>query len=244
MAKRMRMQSARPWAKRQRLGQEPFDPERDLSPWDLCAEPLHLSELTSHKKPPAILICRVSTRKQKREGKLDHAISKALRDLAAAEFTVVRVVAGVESSHIDDDRPLLRKAFRLARKYDAVVVAPERDRLIRPRCYDGTIATEEPTDEEYRRLREMAGWVCYVTILDPAKRGRGSQTTRGMKATERKIGRPKGAVKKAPGYKKRFREERIDSVRKLRDDGRSFREIQKVTGVDKTTAGRWIREPR
>ena len=92
--------------------------------------------------------------------------------------------AGVESSRVEDDRPLLEQAIQKARIRGGIVVAVSRDRFIRHRHFDGRNKTEMPTIAEYRQLHRMAGGVPLATLCDPDQPARSDQIKRGQAGHE------------------------------------------------------------
>jgi DNA invertase Pin-like site-specific DNA recombinase len=169
-----------------------------------------------------VLLCRVSTDSQEREGNLRDLMWEAIRTLVEIGFRMGRdlfVFEGVESGQIQKDRPLLGQAIDEAQRKDAILVAPSRDRLIRSRSFDGSNETEAPTIAEYMQLQQMAGEVPLATLHDPDQPARSEQIKRGQAAKGNRGGRPRKRKWKAR------RLARIGLARKMREEGKSYRQI-------------------
>ncbi len=192
---------------------------------------------------PVTLFCRASSRRQESNGSLDDAIDDARRELRAMGVPANKIVLfeGVESSCIWDDRPILKDAIEHARRQRGVLVAPSRDRLLRHAEFDGTAASEMPTDAEYKELMRLADGVPLFTICHPDRESvRAGQTRRGLRsATARgvKLGRPSA---KRAGYKKERRHELTPKARRLRRRGWTCRAIAKELGVPLATVHTWL----
>ncbi len=183
--------------KRKRHTQQPHHPPGDASDY---LDQLH-DLLRRRPTSNLVLYCRVSTDKQEHGGNLDESIHESIRGLRALGCRLggrlIAVFDGVESSHIDADRPILDQALAYARTHNAILVAPSRDRLLRHHGYDGTNQTEPPTDGEYRKLMNKAGGVPVATLLPPNTAARSKQTERGIKDKHAKVGRkPKSEQRK------------------------------------------------
>lgn len=200
---------------------------------------------------PVDLYVRESSRKQRYRGNVAEAVADALRQLTARGITPLATFAGVESSHIQEDRPLLEAAIAHARAHGAVLVAPSRCRFIRAREYGpgATQRCEPPSVAEYRMLARMAAGVALATLLHPdAPTARPEQTARGIHA-KRLERQWQGTLewyeegRDQPGHKARWREVSQTKVRWLMFFGFSVRAIAKMTGVPRETILRWMQQP-
>ncbi len=207
----------------------------------------HLPDLLAEGRKPVVAYCRVSSEKQKAAGNLDDEVTDAIERLRAIGITrgqgLAAVVQGVESSRIQDDRPLLEKAIEEARIREGIVVATSRDRFIRSRGFDRRNKTEVPTIAEYLQLERMADDVALATLCHPDQPARSDQIKRGQAAKGNRGGRPKKRK-----WKQR-RLARIDLARKMREEGNSYQHIADLLNVrddgfcDQTamTVHNWLR---
>ncbi len=154
----------------------------------------YLPDLPEEGRKLVVLYCRVSSPEQERDGNLSDQEDEAIQQLRTMGIRrghgLVGVVSGVESSRIQDSRPLLERAIAEARKRGAILVTMHRDRLLRSRHFDGTNETEAPTIADYVQLRRMAGDVSLASIRDPDQPARSDQVKRGQQAKGNRGGRP------------------------------------------------------
>lgn len=150
----------------------------------------HLPDLLAMNLP-VFLYLRVSTPKQFNGRNIDDLREWSLRQLRRL---FIKWPGGIydcqESSHIQESRPILERIIADARDAGGIVVAPFRDRFIRHEFFDGTNSSDKPTDEEYRRLLEMADGVPLATIIHPDSPSRSIRTAQAMRARNANAGRP------------------------------------------------------
>lgn len=213
----------------------------------VCRAISHLSDL--RKAEPElriVLVPRVSTRWQKRDGHLEDDRRWCEEQLAGC--TILKVFEEVGSGKLGKHRTVLEEAIKYAKKHKAVLVASSRDRFIRGKDFDGTNQSDDPEEEEYQALTEMAGGVKLATILKPWKRGRSLQIKRGQRARGNKGGRPRKktsgegngkARKKKPGWRKRLTARKRPLVIASIKEGFSIRKTAAMHGVPESTARKW-----
>jgi hypothetical protein len=92
---------------------------------------------------------------------------RAVRKLTDRPLKAVISIPG-ERGKLSAPRPGLTDAARRAWKLNAILVAYELSRFLRPEAYDPrTNPHAEPTADEYRQLHEMTGGVVLATVLPP-----------------------------------------------------------------------------
>src|SRR5581483_4184580 len=161
------------------------------------------------------------------------------RVLKRFRIRVIAVFSEVESGwrFDSDDRERLEAAAAFALRHNAILVAESTSRFIRSRRYSKLNQHTTPTTLEYETLRELTLGVTLATIhhpdLPPAEE-RSMQTKRGKEAKGHPGGRPP-----QPGYKKRKRLRLQARVCELLAEGRSLGEIERTTGVPKSTIRDW-----
>jgi len=182
--------------------------------------------LAKHGQRPVVLLSRVSTESQRKDGNLDDATASALRELKAFGCTVLKTFPEVANGGIfDSDRIVLERAIEYARQRGAWLVVQSRDRFLRGRTFDGTSQSELPTVGEYMALRRMAGGVPLATILPPDDPGaRSSQIKRGQAAKGTHVGRPPKEMS-GRGVFKRRKAACSPEAQRLHAEGRSYRQI-------------------
>lgn len=182
---------------------------------------------------PIVLYVRATTRKMKREGRLDDQRRDALRRAKAWGATkqnklLLRVFMGVESGKPGACRPKLEAAAKYALDRSAVLVVIERSRILRPSNFNGRWEYESPTASDWEQLEDR--FPCQKASFEMpdlcALEARKFQISRGQK--QGKGGRPKGPPN--PLQRKASR---------LRRKGLSFAQIGAQLGISKTTAYRW-----
>lgn len=209
------------------LAKSPFRPGQASDYFAHLPEVLQVEPI-----PPVVLYCRTSSYEQKKKGNLNDQVREALEELRELGIEPVTVIAGVESSKIEEktkdgntvevDRQLLWEAVEAARECGGLVVATSRDRLLRSKYFDGRNSTEAPRNREYLFFLHSAGGVQFATLCRPDERARSRQVRRGQGSKGNRGGRP------AKRLWKNRRLSRIELARKLRADGLSFRQIAKA----------------
>jgi hypothetical protein len=178
----------------------------------------HASELKPGQK--AVLWCRVSGCEQNRQGNLDDneaKLTELSKDLRTEVVGVIRYVGS------GTDPICLVNAVDLAKKLGAVLLAESTDRFIRHPAYH---SKENPNAQAREPdLEELQYWTQGVelyTDLHPdasPQEVRSYQRKRGQKYKGNKGGRPR----KRKWKKRRFA--RYEVARKLREEGKSIRQI-------------------
>jgi hypothetical protein len=153
-----------------------------------------LTEIDGWQDRPIVLLDRVSTPAQRSNGNLDQAQAETTATLRALGYRgTIKRVKGVEGSRILDDRPRLLRAVELARERGGIVVAHFRDRLLRSKDFDGSLALETPTTAEFKNFKRQFK-ADFATLVDPdlpESEVRRMQTRRGHRSRDAKPGRPK-----------------------------------------------------
>jgi len=204
-----------------------------------------------HKKHPnmqALIYTRDSTGAQAYRRNLDTHKKVLRREHKKMKIPILGCYPEVSSGWIlNDDRWALVKAVKKARKYirkgkPVVIVTTSSDRFLRNEYFTTNGPDVLPTKAEFEKLKKLTRNVPLVTLLHPdmpPMEVRSWQTKWGQKTKGNKGGRPK--VNK-PGYKKKQRLEKLPRVLRLRKKGASWRDINALTGVAKTTATDWVRK--
>jgi hypothetical protein len=185
-----------------------------------------------------VLWLRVSTHPQNRTGNLEDQEANLRLRMVELNAVVMDVVKH-EGSGCELFR--LTKAAQIAAKYGAKLVAESTDRFIRhPGYHSKEYPDLQARDVDLKELPLWTDGVKLVTILDPEATPaevRSYQSKRGQKLKNNRGGRPR--VNK-PDYKKRRRFEKLSRVIRLWECGTSYRKIEELTGVPKSTAKDWI----
>ena len=148
---------------------------------------------------------------------------------------------------LNEDRKGLLQAVSKARAKikkgkHAVILAVSTDRVLRNEYFTTNYPDITPTEKEYEQLKKLTCNVPLATLLHPdmpPNKVRGKQTRWGQKVKKSKVGQPK---KPRPGYFKKRRFEKLSQVLDLRKRYFSYREIEKMTSIPKTTASDWIKK--
>ncbi|OQA91377.1 MAG: hypothetical protein BWY26_01007 [Elusimicrobia bacterium ADurb.Bin231] len=209
----------------------------------------HLGEY--HKQCPdivAILYCRVSTGAQKHKENL-YAQEWALRrKLKKLNIPIVSCYYEVSSGWVLDSKKrwAFKNAVALAKRYikngkTAVIVATSSDRFLRNREFNtNTNPDVLPIVAEFEEFGKLIQNMPCATLLHPdmpPNKVRGYQSKWGQRTKKNKGGRPR---KKMPGYKKKLRQEKLDTVIQLHNKGKTISVISFRTGVKPNTVKDWI----
>jgi len=200
----------------------------------------HLDELIKEQANlKVVLFIRVSTRGQSDKGNLKDQLASLRKILKKHGISIVGVIRDLGSGW-RNDKDGLQYACEKAIELGAVVLAESTDRLLRSVYYhsvDDPYA--KPSTEEYEDMLKVTNGATLVTVVHPdadLNETRSYHTKRGQQEKGRKGGRPKSKA----GYKKQERKEKLPKVLELREKGRSYREIEKRTGVKYSTAYTWV----
>lgn len=189
----------------------------------------------------AVLWCRVSERDQYRRGNATDQEANLRRELAALGVPVVDSYLDVGPGW-DTAAGKLQEAIASARRTGAVVVAETADRFLRSEDFHTKDNPDAlPTVAQFRKLAKLAAGVTLATVVDPVETPeevRSYQSKRGQSAKENRGGRPR---KRSPGYMFRRREDLLPLVLRLSAEGKSEREIERKTGVPRSTIQDWLR---
>jgi hypothetical protein len=152
------------------------------------------------------------------------------------------VVLGVVLEATRDQDPIrLSKAVTFAKRKGAKLLAESIDRLVRRSGYHSKTAPSlQARYTELNDLRRVARGVELMTFLDPeATPGelRRSQGRRGPRLKGQVGARPK---EQRAGYKKERRQKLLPYVLILRENGKTQRQITRVTGVAQSTVQEWL----
>jgi DNA invertase Pin-like site-specific DNA recombinase len=203
----------------------------------------HLEELIQREPKPVVLLCRVSSPEQVRNGNLGEAEADALHTLRQLGVEPVATFSSWETSSVFGDRLTLERAIIAARQHSAILVAPSRDRFLRSRLFGRgqPMKIEPPATVEYQELLRMAGGVPLATIEHPnSTAARSNQTRRGQRAKGNSGGRPR--KQKRGDYKPSHNEDRLNVSKTfwMRGCGLPIGQIAKNTGRSKSTIQSWI----
>jgi hypothetical protein len=161
-----------------------------------------------------VLVARVSTSEQQRNGNLDESMARLWDEAEQRGCVVIYEYAYVGSGKY----PALLPAVEAALADDAVLVFETVDRAIRPLNFHPIKNPNAPLlADDLQRLKKLTRGVPLFTIGEPdASPGenRGSQTTRGQRAKGNRGGRPRKAVTN-PGSRKAFRAKWLPLVLEL-----------------------------
>lgn len=211
----------------------------------------HLDEyLKQHPDIEALIYCRVSSGPQKYKCNLVTYEKVSLGELKKRGIPVVGCCYSEESSGwvLNDEREELINAIEEAKRLikkgrKIVIVTASTNRFLRNRDFRTTERPYSlPTEADFQQLNELACGVPLVTLLSPdmsEEEVRSYQTKWGQEAKGNKGGRPE---KKEPGYKKRRRIRKLDKVRQLHKQGTAVCDIERQTGIKRSTIIDWIAE--
>ena len=189
---------------------------------------------------PLFLLCRVSSDSQNANG--NNADQEAGLRTAAEKHGLI--VLGVEaySGRAADAEAWLYGVANKAARAGAALLAESTSRFTRPHRYHPKHRPHLVAGaNELRNLPWICGAVPLVTVLPPDaswKEERAYQSKRGQRQKNMKGGRP---AKHKPGYKKQRREQLLPQVRRLWEDGNSFRAIAQRCRTSDRNVRRWLR---
>lgn len=192
---------------------------------------------------PVVLYCRVSSLKQFDDGTLDDQKQSTKRILEADGAVILATFGSIETASYTDEnmRGRLAAAIAMAKKENAIVVVESTSRLIRSSEYDHRRNQKaQPTVWGFTQLMKLADGVSIASICPPDEMPgaeRSMQIKRGQAAKGKKGGRPA-----KPESKKETRLRRLDAALKLRDKGKSYRDIGTELGVPHSTVQDWVRK--
>jgi hypothetical protein len=205
---------------------------------------VRLTDIPDWTSRPIIQLDRVTTRQQRRNGSLDHAQNETTRKLRALGYQGrIKRIKSVEQNTVYGPRPGLARADRLAQKCGGVVVADLRNRLLRPRSFDGSNESGVPTLREFKRFKKRFK-ATYATIEDPdlpESKARRLQTIRGHVSRDAKPGRPK---RKRGQYRRRPSVLEIATIGRLISNGRSLAQIAAKLNRPRSSIQGWARHFR
>ena len=198
--------------------------------------PVHPFKIESGDK--VIIFCHVSMGLQEDKMSLDDQGRFLRREVERRGGVVLGVVAEVTSGQ----NPIrLRSAVALAKRKKAKILAESMDHFVgRSGCHSKTAPSLQARYTELNDLRRVARGVELMTFLDPEAtpgEGRRSQVSQGQQLKGQVGGRPK--TQKA-GYKKERRQKLLPYVVELSGNGKSQRQIARVTGVAQSTVQEWL----
>lgn len=203
-----------------------------------------------HPDMRVVIYCRVSACMQGCKGNLMTYKKLLRRRLKKLGIHIIgRCHCEVSSGwNMDfDKRPALKQAIEKAQKHIArgknvVIVAASSDRFLRNKDYTTNQPDLLPTKAEFEELKELTCNIPLATLLNPdmpPKQARGIQSKWGQKAKRNQGGRPR---KKAQGYKKQEKLEKLPIVLRLYKKGRKVCEITFKTGIKRSTIKDWIKK--
>ena len=192
----------------------------------------HACELPPGTK--VILVCRKSRRDRIRTLDLQE---KNLMCIAKQRGWVVVAIVRRVLSGFYPERWLPKLAWQ-AKATGAALVAESTCRFLRHDCYHSEFRWDcQASDSQLWFLRYITRGVPMFTICHPdatPSEERSYQTKRGGP------GRPRKPLQTEPGAKKRRRQEMFPQVRRLRENGRSIRQISGKLGIPVMTVSRWV----
>ncbi|HBG26945.1 MAG: hypothetical protein A2Y10_12350 [Planctomycetes bacterium GWF2_41_51] len=127
---------------------------------------------------------------------------------------------------------------------EAIIVAVSTDRFLRHLEWMPQY-NRQPTAKDFQKLQVLTRNVPLCTLIKPNEQQNGvggitsCYTKMGQDAKNKKGGRPR---KNNQGYKKERRHKYLISVIELRKAGNSWRRIENITGVKKSTAVDWCKK--
>jgi hypothetical protein len=217
----------------------------------------HLDDLPTpvfnEDEPPSLLVVpymRVSSGEQRGAGHLERRLKYLRLRLRIKGVHLTKSYTEVVSGKVlmPALRPELVNAIAAAQELqsanpDAVVavVSDTRNRLVRGPNYDGSAETDNPTNSQLKRLRQLAGSVILATgILHPDAPFDEvrSYETRVSQKFGKRVGRPE---KQEPGWMKKRRLALMPKAVTLRKRGKSLRRIGRLLKVPFTTVADWLK---
>lgn len=220
--------------------------ERDTTPAQaadyLCSLEWYLEK---YGHPWVVIYVRESRRWQYRRHNLLVQKKIARRACWLNRLRIICTIGEVCSGWIEnaDERLALIRAIQIAsqQKKPTIVLAVAPDRLLRNVDYTSTHPVS-PTKDEWKALRELAGNVPLVTLLNPdmtEKEIHGQRIKWGMYFKGHTGGRKRKAK---PGEIKNRRIEMLPQVLKLYRKGVTVYRINKNTGIACSTIRDWLRK--
>jgi len=128
----------------------------------------------------------------------------------------------------------------IAKGVNAAVVAPDRARVLRGLNYDGRRKTDTVLPQQWDELRQLAGDVPILVLVDPAL----PNNEVSARAIRRSgcAGRPRKKVKAPPGsLKARRMKRKAMIVRLIRRAGMGIREASRRFGIPVKTVHDWVK---
>ncbi len=133
----------------------------------------------------------------------------------------------------------LEKAYNRAKENNAIIVAIDLDRFLRhSKFHRVRNPNVKPSVQKFIEFLKNYPNVIFAVVI-PVEKIKEERTKRGQKTTGNK-----GGGDKMRGYKKRRRENKLNSVLKLHQKGHSYQDIAIITKIPKATVGRWIKKNR
>lgn len=211
-----------------------------------CCASAYINHLSSEKRGQIYVRCpRGSTRAQKPH--LQDQFTK-LEIEVLKRGGVVATPPHLPIGHIGhgSNPKWLTPYAKFAKKHGYCLLAESTDRFIRsPDYHPHKNPHAQPTERDYRRLRQATLGIKLVTLLHPDasyRQVRRYQTRRGQIAKCQSGGRPQ---KQPAGYKKQRRQELQPQVVELRHAGLTERAIGQKLGVAPSVVHSWLhREKR
>jgi hypothetical protein len=198
--------------------------------------PVHPFKIESGDK--VIIFCHVSMGLQEDKMSLDDQGRFLRREVERRGGVVLGVVVEVTCGQ---DPIRLNKAVTLAKRKKAKILAESMDHFIgHPSCRGKTESDPQAKHSGLDSLSQAAEDVEFMTFLDPgATPGelRRSQGRRGPRLKGQVGARPK---EQRAGYKKERRQKLLPYVVELSENGKSQRQIARVTGVAQSTVQEWL----
>ncbi|MHC2069634.1 recombinase family protein [Bremerella sp. T1] len=204
----------------------------------------HLDDIPPSR--PIVLICRVSGRYQDWRNNLAPQVWDAKRRIAKRGHKIIRVIEEVGSGWIltHEGRPKLKKAVKIAKRHNAVIVFYDTDRALRniDYCHDNDAM---PTICEFEKFLKLAKGVQIATILHPdlPRKGKGGirshEIKRAQKYKNKKGGRP---PKTKQLTKSQRRQQLLEQALDLHSSWVSYRDISAELGVPVMTLHGWVRK--
>lgn len=170
------------------------------------------------------------------------------QDIERASCIVVQVIERTVSGKVIEKGKKgkvleeLAAAARVAKQFGAILVAESTCRFVRNQHYHPKkYPNARPTDAELRLLALATRGVQLMTVLPPdmplnAVRKYQAERNRRFKGRKARGGRP---VTKRPGYMTKRKQQLLPKVIELAANGRSFKDIERSTGIPAATAWRW-----
>ncbi len=206
----------------------------------------HLDDLPAVKLL-AVVYMRVSRREQGQAGNLKRRTRNLRRTLRARGIEWAACFIETVTGTSLGERPKLRAAIVKAAHLQAenpgqvvAVVTDTRNRFVRGRHYNGTASSDQPSEDQYRELSELAGGVTLATVLHPDASFDQVRSHETRIAGER-VGRPRKRPTRRPGWKKARRDALRSEAEKLRASGASLRQIQAAINVAHRTVADWLK---